>query len=49
MDVVLDSADDEKRAIKLFGDGTEARVKRLAPELVAQERPALFGEKTKWM
>jgi hypothetical protein len=43
MDVVFHAADEEGRAIELFGDAAEMRVERVARGLVAQERPAVLG------
>jgi hypothetical protein len=44
MDMVLHAADEDGRAIELFGDAAEIRVERVARGFVAQERPAVFGE-----
>ena len=43
MDVVFHAADEEGRAIELFGDAAEIRVQRVARGFVAQKRPAVFG------
>src|ERR1035438_447728 len=43
MHVVFHAADEDGRAIELFGDAAEIRVERVARGFVAQERPAVFG------
>ena len=43
MDVVFHAADEEGRAIELFGDAAEILVQRVARGFVAQEWPAVFG------
>lgn len=43
MDVAFHAADEEWRAIELFGDAAEIRMERVARGCVAQERPAVFG------
>ena len=43
MHVVFHAADEEGRALKLFGDAAEIRVERVARGFVAQKRPAVFG------
>jgi hypothetical protein len=43
MHVVFHAADEDGRAIELFGDATEIRMERVARGFVAPERPAVFG------
>jgi hypothetical protein len=43
MDVVFHPADEDGRAIELFGDAAEIRVQRVARGFVAQEGTAVFG------
>ena len=43
MDVVFHAADEEGRAIELFGDAAEIRMERVACGFIAQEWPPLFG------
>ena len=43
MDVVFDAADEDGRAIELFGDAAEIRVQCVARGFVVQERSAVFG------
>ncbi len=43
MHVVFHAADEEGRAIELFGDAAEIRMERVARGFVAQERSAVFG------
>ena len=43
MHVIFYTADLQRRAFKLFGNGTQVRVQRFPKDFVAQERPALFG------
>ena len=43
MDVVFHAADEEGRAIELFGNAAEIRMERVARGFVAQERTAVFG------
>ena len=43
MHVVFHAADEDGRAIELFGDAAEVRVERVARGFVAQERPAVLG------
>ena len=45
MDVVFHTADEEGRAVELFGDAAEIRVERVARGFVAQEWPPVFGGK----
>ena len=45
MDVVFHAADEDGRAIELFGDAAEIRMERVARGFVAKERPAVFGGK----
>ena len=45
MHMVFHAADEEGRAIELFGDAAEIRMERVARGFVAQERPAVFGGK----
>ena len=47
MHVVFHAADEDGRAIELFGDAAEIRVERVARGFVAQERLAVLMEKTK--
>ena len=41
--MVFHAADEEGRAIELFGDAAEIRVECVARGFVAQERAAVFG------
>lgn len=41
--MVFHATDEEGRAIELFGNAAEKRMKRVARGFVAQERPAIFG------
>ena len=43
MDVVFHTADEDGRAIELFGYAAEIRVERVARGFVAEKRPAIFG------
>ena len=43
MDVVFHAADEEGRAIELFGDAAEIRMQRVTREFVAQEGPVVLG------
>ena len=43
VDVVFHAADEEGRAIELFGDAAEIRMERVARGFVAQERATVFG------
>ena len=43
MDVVFHAADEQGRAIELFGDAAEIRMERVARGFVAPERSAVFG------
>src|SRR6266567_2182082 len=43
MHVIFYSADLQRRAFKLFGNGTQVRMQRFPKDFVAQQRPALFG------
>ena len=43
MGVVFHAADEDGRAIELFGDAAEMRVQRVACGFIAQERAAVFG------
>ena len=43
MHMVFHAADEEGRAIELFGDAAEIRMERVARGFVAQERAAVFG------
>jgi hypothetical protein len=45
MNMIFHAADEDGRAIELFGDAAEIRMKRIARGFVAQERPAVFGGK----
>jgi hypothetical protein len=43
MNVVLHSANLDRRAVELFGDAAEIRMERLTASFVAQKRTAVFG------
>lgn len=43
MDMVLDSADQKRRAVQGPGDGSELGVRGFANGLVPEERPSFFG------
>jgi hypothetical protein len=45
MHVVFHAADEEGRAIELFGDAAEIRVERVAHRFVVQKWSAVFGGK----
>ena len=42
---VFHAADEEGRAIELFGDAAEIRMERVARGFVAEQRPSVFGRK----
>ena len=43
MNMVFDAANEDGRAIELFGDAAEIRMERIARGFVAQEWPPVFG------
>ena len=42
MDVVFDTANDERRALQRFGDGTKLSVETFAERFVEKEWPAIL-------
>jgi hypothetical protein len=45
MNVILNSANSNRRAIELFGDTTQIRMKLFPHHVIAQKRPAIFRGK----